>query len=223
MGTLIGLYRSSIGRKLIAGLTGLCLCVYLIVHAGGNLLLFKNDGGAAFDTYAEILPSLLVIAVVEYVLYAIFILHIVTGTYLWIQNRKARPEKYLKNDPSGSSSVYSRTMFLTGSIVFIFLVIHMKSFWFPSRFSHHENFSMYALVTDAFSSPVYSLFYVGAMVLVAFHLRHGFQSACQTFGLRNLKYAPLIQWAGALFWLVIPALFAAMPVVLFFRTCHWLH
>ncbi len=223
MGTLIALYRSSIGRKLIAGLTGLCLCAYLVVHVAGNLLLFRNDGGAAFDAYAELLPSLLVVSVVEYILYAIFILHIVTGTYLWIQNRKARPEKYLKTDPSESSTLFSRTMFLSGSILFIFLVIHMKSFWFPSRFSHRDNFSMYALVTDSFSSPLYSLFYVAAMVLLAFHLRHGFQSAFQTFGLRNAKYAPVIEWAGVLFWLVIPALFAAMPVVLFTRACHWFH
>jgi succinate dehydrogenase cytochrome b subunit len=223
MGFLIGLYRSSIGKKFFTGLTGLFLCIYLIVHVGGNLLLFKCDGGAAFNTYAEILPSLLIIRIIEWGLFAIFLLHIITGTYLWVLNKLARPEKYLVTDPSASSSLFSRTMFLSGSIVFIFLVIHMRSFWFPSRFSPQENVTMYAMVTDAFSSPVYSSFYVVAMVLLAFHLRHGFQSAFQTFGLRNLKYAPLIDWIGVLFWFVIPATFAAMPVYLFYRSSHWFH
>jgi succinate dehydrogenase / fumarate reductase cytochrome b subunit len=223
MGIVTGLYRSSIGRKFIAGLTGLCLCLYLIVHLAGNLLLFKCDGGEAFNKYAELLPSLLIIQIIEYVLYAIFALHIITGTYLWAMNRRARPKKYLVTEPAASSSLFSRTMFLSGSIVFIFLVIHMKSFWYPSRFAPAENPSMYALVTGAFSSPLYSFFYVVAMILLAFHLRHGFQSVFQTFGLRNHKYAPLIDRIGVLFWFVIPAAFAAMPVWLFYQSCHWFH
>ncbi len=221
MGIVTGLYRSSIGKKFIAGLTGLFLCIYLIVHLAGNLLLFKSDGGEAFNKYAELLPSLLIINIIEWVLFAIFLLHIITGTYLWVLNRRARPVKYLVTEPAASSSLFSRTMFLSGSIVFIFLVVHMKSFWYPSRFSAGEHVSMYALVTDAFSSPFYSFFYVVAMVLLAFHLRHGFQSAFQTFGLRNIKYAPLINWVGFLFWFVIPATFAAMPVWLFYQSCPW--
>ena len=71
---------------------------------------------------------------------------------------------------------------------------------------------MYALVTSAFASPAYSLFYVAAMVLLAFHLRHGFQSALQTFGLRNSRYRAAIEVAGAVFWLAIPVAFAAMPL-----------
>lgn len=223
MGILIELYRSSIGKKLIAALTGLFLSAYLVVHVSGNLLLFKNDGGAAFNDYAEKLPNLLVIRIIEYVLFAGFIVHIVTGTYLWLLNRRARPARYKVNHPAANSSFFSRTMFLSGSIVFIFLVVHIKSFWYPARFQSHENFSMYDLVVNAFSNPAYSSFYFIAMVLLAFHLRHGFQSAFQTFGLRNLKYANLINWVGVVFWLFIPAAFAAMPVYFFYRSCHWFH
>jgi len=211
MDTLVKIYRSSIGKKLVVGLTGLCLCVYLVVHVGGNLLLFKQDGGAAFNTYAEVLPSLPIIVIIEYILFAIFIAHIFTGTFVWIQNKRARPQKYEENKARENSSLASRTMFVTGSVVFIFLIIHMRSFWFPSRFMA-DHPAMYTMVKTAFSSPVYGGFYVVAMMLLGFHLRHGFQSALQTFGLKNLKYTPLIELAGALFWLVIPALFAAMPI-----------
>lgn len=212
MDIFVSFYQSSIGKKLLMGLTGFFLCTYLIVHLGGNLLLFKNDGGAAFDTYAEILPSIVFIRIIEIGLFAIFFFHIFLGSYLWVKNKQARPVRYKMNKAQENSALSSRTMFLTGSITFIFLVIHMRSFWFASRFATEEHFSMYAAVKDAFANPVYSGFYVVAMFLLGFHLRHGFQSAFQTFGLKNKKYTPLIETIGFLFWLVLPAGFAAMPI-----------
>ncbi len=221
MNTLLSIATSSVGKKFVMGLTGLCLCVYLVVHIGGNLLLFKQDGGTAFDTYAEILPSLWFIIVIEYLLFAIFILHIFMGTLLWFYNKRSRPQNYLANEKGENSTWTSRSMFLTGSIIFIFLVVHMNQFWAPSRFSNEEHFSMYQTVTAVFSSPTYVLFYVIAMGLLAFHLRHGFQSAFQTFGLRNQKYVPIIEAVAVIFWLVIPAGFAAMPIYFFYITCPW--
>lgn len=215
MSNLLKLYHSSIGKKFVVGTTGLLLCAYLIVHLGGNLLLFKDDGGKSFDMYAEVLPSLLVIRIIEIGLFAIFLAHIITGTYVWLQNRKARPTKYALNRPAENSSVFSRTMFLTGSIVFIFLVIHMMQFWFPSRFAT-EHVSMYGLVRGALQNPVYGIFYIIAMGLLAFHLRHGFQSAAQTFGLSTQSYRGIIEAIGAIFWLLIPLAFASMPVYFLF-------
>jgi len=82
---------------------------------------------------------------------------------------------------------------------------------------------MYATAVEAFSDPYYTLFYVVAVALLAFHLRHGFQSAFQTFGLKTKKYAPLIEGVGVIFWLVIPIGFAIIPIYLFYSTCHWFH
>ena len=212
MNTLSSMFSSSIGKKLLMSLTGLFLCTYLVVHLAGNLLLLKQDGGKSFDEYAELLPSLFIIRVIEIGLFAVFILHIVSGTVLWLQNRAARPQKYRVNKPQQNSSFFSRTMFLTGSIVVIFLVIHMKTFWVTSRFHHDEYPSMYAIAKTAFANPLYSLFYVLAVTLLAFHLRHGFQSAFQTFGLKTKKYAPIIESVGAIFWLVIPIGFAIIPM-----------
>jgi len=218
MTTLSAFYHSSIGKKFIVGLTGVCLCIYLVVHLGGNLLLFKNDGGAAFDRYAELLPSLLIILIVEKILFAIFICHILFGTIVWAINKFSRPQKYLVNKPQENSSFSSRWAFVTGSIVFIFLVIHVRTFWFTSRFQAGEHFSMYALVKESFSSPIYSSFYVVAMALLGFHLRHGFQSVFQTFGLKTTKYTPLIEAAGIIFWLLIPIGFAIIPIYFFLNS-----
>ena len=211
MGILSTLYRSSVGKKILMATTGMLLCVYLIVHLAGNLLLFKNDNGEAFNAYAAVLPSLIVIRIIEILLFAIFAGHIILGTIFWAYNRATRPRKYEMNKPSENSSFFSRTMFLTGSIVFIFLVVHMSQFWGPSRFAPGE-VSMYTLVKNAFINPVYALFYIIAMALLASHLRHGFESALQTFGISNRKYEPLIKILGAIFWLLIPIGFAAMPV-----------
>ena len=212
MRTLTRIYQSSVGKKFLMGLTGILLCIYLVVHVGGNLLLFRNDGGAAFDIYAEILPNILIIRIVEVILFAVFVGHSLTGVILWILNRRARPQKYERNKPQENSSLSSRTMFLTGSIVFIFLTIHMRTFWYTSRFEAGEHFSMYRIVASAFSDPLYSGFYVVAMFLLGFHLRHGFQSAFQTFGLRSRTYATLIEAVGIIFWLLIPLAFASMPI-----------
>lgn len=211
MGVIAELYRSSIGKKFVVGLTGLMLCVYLIVHLAGNLLLFKQDGGASFDHYAELLPSFMIIRIIEIVLFLVFIGHISTATVVWFLNRKARPLKYKTNRPQENSTIFSRTMFASGSIVFIFLVIHMGQFWFPSRFASVP-VSMYYLVRSTFENPVYSIFYVIAMILLMFHLRHGFQSALQTFGLKHQRYMPMINALGLLFWFLIPLGFAAMPL-----------
>jgi succinate dehydrogenase / fumarate reductase cytochrome b subunit len=103
---------------------------------------------------------------------------------------------------------------LTASAAFVlfFLVIHLNSFWIPERFPIGEHISPYARVSMKLSDPVYSSFYLIALVFLVYHLKHGFQSAFQTLGLRNKKYDRLLDAAAVIFWLIIPAGFAAMPI-----------
>jgi succinate dehydrogenase / fumarate reductase cytochrome b subunit len=211
MNFLLSLYHSSVGKKILIGTTGVCLCIYLIVHLFGNLLLFKNDGGAAFNTYAELLPSLLFIRIIEIVLFAIFLGHMVLGTILWILNKRARPQKYAVNAAGENSPLVSRIMFVTGAAIGVFLFVHLRHFWAPARFGAGP-VDMYALVKAALSDPLSGTLYLIGMIVLGFHLRHGFQSAVQTFGLRNSNYLPLINLLGVIFWVLIPLGFAAMPV-----------
>ena len=212
MGTFSAIYKSSVGKKFVVGLTGLFLCSFLTVHLSINLFLFCNDGGEKFNMYAEFMATNPLIRTMEIVLGLGFIFHILTSTILWFKNRSARPQKYIINDSSSSSTLSSRITFLTGSIIFIFLVIHMRTFWFSSRFFPEENPSMYTLVVTAFSNPWYVLIYLVALFLLGYHLRHGFESAFQTFGIKHQKYATYIEWLGVVFWLLIPLAFAAMPL-----------
>jgi succinate dehydrogenase / fumarate reductase, cytochrome b subunit len=203
-------YSSSIGQKIVSALTGFFLCAFLVVHVSGNLLLFKNDGGISFNEYAASASSSWLIRSMEILLFAGFAIHIFWGIRLWIFNRRARPKKYMTYHPSENSSLFSRVMLISGSVVLLFLVVHLKGFWVPIRFGV-RSLSEYEMVRIAFENPLYDLFYILCLVLLAFHLRQGFQSAFQTIGLRSL-WLKAIDWAAVIFWLLLPAAFAAMPL-----------
>jgi succinate dehydrogenase / fumarate reductase cytochrome b subunit len=199
------------------GLTGFFLCSFLVVHLYINLFLFKQDAGGTFDAYSEFMATYPLIRPLEVVLFLGFILHAVVGVWLWITNRMARPRRYEVNRASESSTLASRTAFVTGSIVLLFLVIHINTFFVQSRFFPTGK-TMYQIVEEEFKSPLYDAFYVVAIAFLAYHLKHGFQSAFQTFGIRHEKYQRLIDIAAILFWLVIPLGFIAMP--LYFLCTH---
>jgi succinate dehydrogenase / fumarate reductase cytochrome b subunit len=105
-------------------------------------------------------------------------------------------------------------MWITGGFVLVFLVLHVNAFFVRSRFFPHDQ-TMYDIIRDAFQSPATVVFYLVALVFLAYHLRHGWQSSFQTFGLLNGKYKGLIEAIGVVFWLLIPAGFALIPIVVF--------
>jgi succinate dehydrogenase / fumarate reductase cytochrome b subunit len=217
MGKIASFYTSSVGRKLLVGLTGLFLCSFLVVHLYVNLFLFKQDSGQAYDVYSEFLSTYPLIRPLEWVLFAGFLIHAFIGGWLWITNRSARPRRYEVNRASDNSTLSSRVAFWTGAFIFLFLVIHINTFFVTSRFKDTGK-TLYEIVVEAFKNPVYDAFYVIAMGFLAYHLKHGFQSAFQTFGLRNKKYHRLIDIVAVIFWLLIPIGFAIMP--LYFLWAH---
>jgi succinate dehydrogenase / fumarate reductase, cytochrome b subunit len=135
-------FNSSLGKKLIMALTGLFLCTFLIVHLGGNLLLFSNDGGFGFNVYANFLTHFPPIEVVAYLLYLCILVHTIYALILTIQNRGARPVSYASVNKS-TASWSSKNMGLLGSILFLFIVIHMGDFWFNYKYSDKMGFKEY--------------------------------------------------------------------------------
>ncbi len=211
------LYNSSVGKKLTMSLTGLFLCTFLIEHLVGNLLLlpFLGDAtGRAYDSYTEMMASNPIIRTIEFVLFASIFGHAISGVAVWWKNRKARPQKYGEYRLQDNTPLASRITMITGSTVLLFLVVHLRTFFVPMRFGGAH--SGYALVVEAFYNQWYSLFYILALLLLGYHLRHGFQSAFQTLGLRNKKYFGLIDFIAVLFWFVIPLGFAIIPMYFLF-------
>ncbi len=219
MGWFLKFVESSVGKKLIMALTGLFLAIYLIEHLLGNLLLLVNDGGYLFEKYSEVMASSadLPIRIIEIFLFLVFLYHIINGVRLWWSNRSARGIQYQMRKPSANSTFFSRFMIQSGSIVFIFLVIHLGNFFVAYRFGSPGN-TMYDGVKELFSKPLYSWFYVFAMILLCFHLIHGVQSAFQTLGVRHNKYTAFIKGFGIFFAIVICAGFAIIPLYFLFST-----
>lgn len=216
MRTTKGLFASSVVKKAVMGVTGLFLCVYLVVHLMGNLMLLKSDGGALFNQYAEFMESFWLTRIIEVVLFAGFLFHILDGIALTLHNKRARPTRYAVNNPAENSSWMSRNMGFTGSIVFLFLVVHLKTFFIDQRFLN-KNASMYDAAVNAFHNGAYTFFYVIAIAILGLHLNHGFQSAFQSLGFNHPKYTPWIKRFGLLFSTVIPLGFIIIPIALYVK------
>ncbi len=211
-----GLIKSSIGRKLWMSLTGLFLVLFLAVHLAGNLqLIYGTQDG--FNEYTKFMTTFPLIKIVSYLLYASIVLHVVDGIILARANRAARPVRYAMDKPSENSSWASRSMALLGVITLVFLIIHMKSFWYEMHFGSvpldaNGNKDLYTITMAAFENPFYSLLYVICMIALGFHLSHGIQSAFQTLGLNHPGYTPGIKKFGNIFAWLMSALFALIPI-----------
>ena len=219
-----GFLSSSLGKKLLMGITGLFLISFLIVHCFINALIFVNDGGETFDHGCEFMGTNWVIRTMEIVLFLGIILHIVQALVLTLDNRKARPITYEVSNGNANSNWYSRWMGLLGTLILMFLIIHLAHFWVQSRFTNNlahtrdqiigEQITMFDRMQLIFSELWVVIVYCLSMVSLAYHLLHGFQSAFQTLGLNHKKYTPLIKKTGIAFSIIIPAIFAMMPIAL---------
>ena len=210
--------QSSIGKKLLMGLTGLFLITFLVVHCFLNSFIFLNDGGLLFNEGAKFMATNPLIKVMEYVLFIGLILHMLQALILTRQNNKARPVKYEMQEGAANSKWYSRSMGVLGSLLLMFLVLHLANFWVKSRFTGlpgidaNGNENLYAVMQDVFHIWWIVLIYVAGVVSLAYHLLHGFQSSFQTLGLNHPKYTPAIKMIGIVFSILIPSIFAAMPI-----------
>jgi succinate dehydrogenase / fumarate reductase, cytochrome b subunit len=224
---LINYLTSSIGRKLTMSLTGLFLILFLIVHLVGNLQLLKGDEGEAFNKYSYFMTHNPLIKTISYGLYFFIIVHTVQGLLLYFANRKAKGQTYaVKTTPPGVSWS-SSNMALLGTLILFFLIIHMGDFWAKMKMGElsmltYNNFAegepianLYARVAEAFMNPIIVVSYVVGQVVLFFHLNHGFQSAFQTLGVNHPKYTPFIKGLGAVYSILVPLGFAAIPIIYF--------
>jgi succinate dehydrogenase cytochrome b subunit len=209
--------QSSLGKKLVMGITGLFLITFLIVHVGCNSCIFVNDGGVLFNKVAHFMAHNILIRIMEIVLFAGIFTHMIQALILTLHNNKARPVKYAVTDGKSNSKWYSRSMGILGSLLLIFFVVHWANFWIPTKVAvftgtEHDTF---AHMKEVFANPVFVLIYMVGVISLCYHLLHGFPSAFQTLGLNHRKYTPLIKKIGTIFSIVVCALFAAMPITMY--------
>jgi succinate dehydrogenase / fumarate reductase cytochrome b subunit len=213
---------SSVARKLFNGITGLMLATFVLVHLIGNLALYV--GPEEFNSYSHFLLSLggLLIAF-EVGLVTVILIHIICAVCVWLSKQIARPKRYSMVKSAGGAShktFSSVTMIYTGILILLFLVLHIKNFKYgPNYIVSYEGQEMrdlYRLVVDAFSQLDTMIFYVAIMILLGFHLRHGFWSAFQSLGMTHPKYSPIIYAVGYIFAVFIAVGFLAIPIWIYF-------
>jgi len=198
---------TAVGKKLLMAVTGLSFCGFLAAHLAGNLTLY--GGADAFNSYAEHLHSLgPLLTVAELGLLTLFVVHVLTGLVLFLQNLKARPQRYAVDRSAGGRTLGSRTMPYTGVLILLFIIYHLMNFHFVDK----SGTTIFAIVAGTFASPVHMVLYIAAMVVVALHVSHGFWSLFQTLGANHPKYMPAIKVLGLLFALVVGVGFGFIPI-----------
>lgn len=212
-------FTSSVGTKLLIGLTGLALFAYLVLHLAGNALIFL--GPEAFNRYSHQLISNPLIVPIEIGLLLIFLLHIYKAVTMWVGNQAARPVRYEKKARAGHTSrksLASSTMIVTGLITVVFLLIHVKQFKFGTYYAAAgpaEIRDLYRTEIEVFKQPLWVAFYTICTLLVALHLRHGIASAFQSVGLDHPVYTRrLVTW-GIVLAVVIGGGLATIPVLVY--------
>jgi succinate dehydrogenase / fumarate reductase cytochrome b subunit len=209
------LFTSSIGKKILMGLTGFFLIIYLIVHASINAMIFYDDAGEKFNTVASFMLHNYFVRFLEIGLFATFILHIIQGLILWNQNRSARKINYIKQKFPGEIKWYSRYMGWLGTFLLLFLIMHLYHFWASTKHELYFNgpvIDLYQEMKIIFTNPVWFTLYMIGLGSLLFHLLHGFQSAFQTFGINHRRWTPIIKGIGIFYSVAICILFAMMPI-----------
>ena len=221
-------FTSSVGRKLVMSITGLSLILFLVVHVTVNACIWANifvpnDNGEVFNKAAHFLGQTMVPRILEIGLFVFFIIHIIQGYVLEATNLSRRGTPYAVNYGNRGSKWYSRSMGLLGTIVFLFLIVHIKDFWIPSRFgglnpveyNGEDYHNLYGKMVEVFQSLWVVILYVIGCISLAYHLMHGFQSAFRTLGVHNRKYTKMLTGFGNAFSIIVCLAFAMMPISMY--------
>lgn len=208
-------FTSSVGKKLVMGFTGIFLILFLIVHAGLNACIWAGANGEMFTKGAHFMGSNWVPRILELGLFAGLILHIVQGLMLELANRSKRSVGYAVSYSEGSKW-YSRSMGLLGTLILLFLILHLYHFWLPNRsnqgFLLGEEINLFEKMRLEFSELWVVIVYVLGCISLGYHLAHGFQSAFRTIGVHNKRYNTMLISLGYAFSIIIALIFAMMPV-----------
>ena len=203
---------SSIFRKLIMAITGLFLISFLFIHLVINLFTLAPTKDL-FNDAAHFMATNPVIFAMQYILALGFIIHIIMGIKLTIQNKMARSQNYAYNNMSSNTDFSSRSMIISGGLIIVFLILHLRDYFYQMKFvGLPEGTTDYDLVVTLFSNPFYTAVYVFSFIVLGFHLNHGFKSAFQSVGASHNKYNPVIKTISTVYSIMIALGFSTIAI-----------
>lgn len=214
MNPFVRFLNSSIGRKYVMALSGLSLTLFLLVHMAGNLTLYVSND--AFNAYAHALESNPLLPLAEAGLLALFLVHIAFAVLLTVRNKSARDTGYKADLGMGAKTVASTTMWITGPLILVFLLIHLWDFRISKEFAEDGDYDLAWMVVDRLNSPAGLIIYMLGIAMVGLHMWHAFQSAFQTLGVAHPRYRNLILWTGRAVTVLLVAGFGGLPLYFFF-------
>lgn len=223
-----GLFKTTVARKNLMAITGLFTAFFLIIHLAGNLILIIPEsyfpigfwGGVEsahdmYNAYSHFLVHFWAIEVIAWVLYASIAIHVIDAVVLTLNNRKAAGSKYVKFDNSSSTWV-SRNMGILGSVILIFIIIHMGQFWLKYKILHIED-DIYNLVVAAFQIPLVVAVYVVSITVLGLHLSHGVDAAFRSIGVHSSRGMKITKSFSKCFAITLAVLYAIIPVIVYFQ------
>ncbi len=215
-------FRLSVGKKIIMSLSGLFLIIFLLVHLSINFLTVLDSSGDLFNKAAEFMESNSVIFVTRFVLAAGFLFHILYGTWLTIDNKKLRPVPYAVSSKT-NISWSSQNMWITGFIIFGFLILHLYNYFYKFTFTNlieSGQITKFDLVTGLFhySNWPYTLIYLVWFIILGLHLNHALYSAFQTIGLSNQKWLVRLKYASSIYAIIITVGFSTISLYFFIKS-----
>ena len=216
------------GSKFLMSITGLFMVMFVAVHLTVNLLLIFDDSGELFNMTAHLMENSLVMGIIEPLLGLGFFIHITWSFFLEYRNWKVRPVSYNKKKSDKPVTWASRNMLVLGSLVLVFLVIHLINFFWVINFNPEslqtvtingvEMEDTYSLVADLFKkSVVYDILYIMGGILLGLHLSHGFWSAFHTLGLTDKHRISKIRVAGKIYAAIVAIGFSCIPLYFMIR------
>ncbi len=204
-------------------LAGLFWILFLIIHLLGNLTILTGRPETLNLYSHKLISTGPLLYLLEGLLAGALLLHIVYGVTVFWDKRRSRPQRYERLRSKGAPSkenISSLTMIYSGVLLFIFLIVHLANFKYGPVYTVEYNGEqvrdLYRLVVEVFHQPLYVLFYVGIMILLFSHLRHGFWSAFQSLGLAHPRYTPVIYGIGIVLALLLGLGYIMVPIYVYF-------
>jgi len=220
----INIYKTTLFRKILMSFTGLFIAFFLIIHLLGNLqlLLPSEIAHEQYNWYSHMLSSIIIIKIIAYLLYASLLFHIFDALYITYKNYKANGLRLKKDTRGQVSSWHSRNMGVLGIVILLFLIIHMKDYWYVYKFGTapldaEGNKDIYIIVIETFKHLWYVILYVIAFIGLGYHLSHGVSSGFRTLGVYNRTYIKIIKYAGIAFAILLSLGYTIIPIILYLR------